>query len=103
MVKIELRPRRQTLIWGDISNAGVDSILGHFAFVGWVEPVPDFAGYRCTPANLHFAGVFAEYETQQWPKIILNILQRLGQDQIFINFGLRRKHDFTKIYSVSGR
>ena len=44
---------------------GVGSILGHFAFVGWVEPIPGFVGFRCTQPNLHFSGVIAKCETQQ--------------------------------------
>ena len=36
-------------------------------FVGWVEPTPDFVGFRCTQPNLHFAGVIANCETQQRP------------------------------------
>jgi hypothetical protein len=43
----------------------VGSILGHFAFVGWVEPMPGFVGFRCTQTNLHFATVIAKCETQQ--------------------------------------
>jgi len=27
------------------SAGGVDSILGQFAFVGWVEPTPGFVGF----------------------------------------------------------
>ena len=50
-----------------ISKVGVGSILGHFAFVGWVEPTPGFVGFRCTQPNLHVAGAIAKYETQQWP------------------------------------
>jgi hypothetical protein len=48
-----------------ISKIGVGSILGHFAFVGWVEPIPGFVGFRCTQPNLHFSGVIAKCETQQ--------------------------------------
>ena len=40
---------------------------GPLCFVGWVEPTPDFVGFRCTQANLHFAGVIAKCETQQRP------------------------------------
>ena len=36
-------------------------------FVGWVEPTPDFVGFRCTQPNLHFAGVITKCETQQRP------------------------------------
>jgi hypothetical protein len=36
-------------------------------FVGWVEPVQSFVGFRCTQPNLHFAGVIAKCETQQRP------------------------------------
>jgi hypothetical protein len=36
-------------------------------FVGWVEPTPDFVGFRCTQPNLHIAGVIAKGETQQRP------------------------------------
>jgi hypothetical protein len=31
----------------------VDSILGYFALVGWVELTPGFVGFRCTQPNLH--------------------------------------------------
>jgi hypothetical protein len=55
------------LNWESIKNLGVDSILGHFAFVGWVEPTPGFVGFRCTQPNLHFAGAIAKCETQQRP------------------------------------
>jgi hypothetical protein len=34
-------------------------------FVGWVEPAPDFVGFRCTQPNLHFADGIAKCETQQ--------------------------------------
>ena len=50
-----------------MSKVGVGSILGHFAFVGWVEPIPGFVGFRCTQPNLHFAGVIANCITQQRP------------------------------------
>ena len=30
--------------------------MGTLHFVGWVEPTPDFVGFRCTQPNLHFAG-----------------------------------------------
>jgi hypothetical protein len=33
-------------------------------FVGWVEPTPDFVGFRCTQPNLHIAGAISKYETQ---------------------------------------
>ena len=36
-------------------------------FVGWVEPTPDFVGFRFTQPNLHIAGVIAKGETQQRP------------------------------------
>ena len=36
-------------------------------FVSWVEATPGFVGFRCTQANLHFAGVIANCETQQRP------------------------------------
>jgi hypothetical protein len=39
---------------------------GTLHFVGWVEPTPDFVGFRCTQPNLHFAGLNAQCETQQW-------------------------------------
>ena len=38
---------------------------GTLHFVGWVEPTPDFVGFRCTQLNLHFAGSNAQCETQQ--------------------------------------
>jgi hypothetical protein len=50
-----------------VSKVGVGSILGHFAFVGWVEPIPGFVGFRCTQPNLHFAGVIGNCITQQRP------------------------------------
>ena len=50
-----------------MSKVGVGSILGHFAFVGWVEPIPGLVGFRCTQPNLHFAGVIANCITQQRP------------------------------------
>jgi hypothetical protein len=25
-------------------------------FEGWIEPTPEFVGFRCTQSNLHFAG-----------------------------------------------
>jgi hypothetical protein len=34
-------------------------------FVGWVEPSPDFVGFRYTQPNLHFAGIILKGETQQ--------------------------------------
>ena len=36
---------------------------GTLHFVGWVEPAPDFVGFRCTQPNLHFAGSNAQCET----------------------------------------
>ena len=39
--------------------------MGTLHFVGWVEPTPDFFGFRCTQPNLHFAGSNAKCETQQ--------------------------------------
>jgi hypothetical protein len=35
--------------------------------VGWVEPTPDFVGFRCTQPNLHFGGGIVKCETQQRP------------------------------------
>ena len=54
-------------VWSYISKVGVGSILGHFGFVGWVEPTPGFVGFRCPQPNLHFADVIAKCETQQRP------------------------------------
>ena len=34
-----------SLDWGSAKNLGVDSILGHIASVGWVEPTPGFVGF----------------------------------------------------------
>jgi hypothetical protein len=50
-----------------LSKLGVDSILGGFAFVGWVAPAPGIVGFRYTQPNLHFAGVIAKCETQKRP------------------------------------
>jgi hypothetical protein len=49
----------------DVKDFGVGSILGHFAFVGWVEPTPGFVGFRYTQSNLHFAGVISNFHLQQ--------------------------------------
>ena len=34
-------------------------------FVGWVEPTPDFVGFRYTQPNLHFAVGILKFKTQQ--------------------------------------
>jgi hypothetical protein len=39
--------------------------MGTLHFVGWVEPTPDFVGFRCTQPNLHFTCSNAQCETQQ--------------------------------------
>ena len=36
-------------------------------FVGWVEPSPNFVGFRCTQPNLRVAGAISICETQQRP------------------------------------
>jgi hypothetical protein len=36
-------------------------------FVGWVEPILDYVGFRYTLPNLHFVCSIAQCETQQWP------------------------------------
>ena len=92
-----------------ISKFGVGSILGHFGFVGWVEPTPGFVGFRCTQPNLHFAGDIAKCETQQIDsnKFSCNhqsaamvaskmgdcLLQRAGMKALLpINYGLDSNH-----------
>ena len=56
-----------------ISKAGIGSILGHFAFVGWVEPTPSFVEFlRLRRTNIHFAVDIAKCEIQQRPISELN-------------------------------
>jgi hypothetical protein len=38
-------------------------------FVGWVEPILDYVGFRYTLPNLHFVCSIAQCETQQWPTL----------------------------------
>ena len=90
-------------------KVGVGSILGHFGFVGSVEPTPGFVGFRCTQPNLHFAGDIAKCETQQIDsnKFSCNhqsaamvaskmgdcLLQRTGMKALLpINYGLDSNH-----------
>jgi len=44
---------------------GLGSNIGQSKFLRWVEPTPDFVGFRCTQPNLHFAGSNAQCETQK--------------------------------------
>ena len=48
-----------------MENRGMILPSATLHFVGWVEPTPDFVGFRCTQSNLHFAGSNAQCETQQ--------------------------------------
>ena len=84
------------LNWVSNKNLGVDSILGHFAFVGWVEPTPDFVGFRCTQPNLHSDVVIAKCETQQRP------ISKLSPKSFYFDqagrfFGQRRRSYETSI------
>jgi hypothetical protein len=36
-------------------------------FVGWVEPISGYVGFRFTQPNLHFVSSIVQCETQQWP------------------------------------
>ncbi len=36
-------------------------------FVGWVEPISGYVGFRFTQPNLHFVNSIVLCETQQWP------------------------------------
>jgi len=36
-------------------------------FVGWVEPISGYVGFRFTQPNLHFVSTIMLCETQQWP------------------------------------
>jgi hypothetical protein len=36
-------------------------------FVGWVEPISGYVGFRFTLPNLHFVSSIVQCETQQWP------------------------------------
>ena len=36
-------------------------------FVGWVEPISGYVGFRFTQPNLHFVTSIVQCETQQWP------------------------------------
>ena len=36
-------------------------------FVGWVEPISVYVGFRFTLPNLHFVCSIVQCETQQWP------------------------------------
>jgi len=49
-------------------------------FVGWVEPISGYVGFRFTQPNLHFVSSIVQCETQQWP-----ILEPNPQDPIEIN------------------
>ena len=66
-IRLDARGQRRRLYETSISKIGIGSILGHFAFVGWVEPTPGFVGFRCTQPNLHCGGVIAKCVTQQRP------------------------------------
>ncbi len=38
-------------------------------FVGWVEPISGYVGFRFTQPNLHVGSSIAQCETQQWPTL----------------------------------
>jgi hypothetical protein len=41
-------------------------------FVGWVEPISGYVGFRFTQPNLHFVSSIVQCETQQWPILELS-------------------------------
>jgi hypothetical protein len=41
--------------------------LANLHFVGWVEPILGYVGFRFAQPNLHFVSSIAPCETQQWP------------------------------------
>ena len=41
-------------------------------FLGWVEHISGYVGFRFTQPNLHFVSSIVQCETQQWPKTFLN-------------------------------
>jgi hypothetical protein len=42
-------------------------IFGTLHFVGWVEPISGYVGFRFTQPNRHFVSSIVLCETQQWP------------------------------------
>jgi len=36
-------------------------------FVGWVDPISGYVGFRFTQSNLHVVSSIVQCETQQWP------------------------------------
>ena len=65
---------------------GVDSIFGHFIFVGWVEPILGYVGFRFTQSNLHFVSSIVQCETQQWPILEPSPDGRISKDCILSSF-----------------
>jgi hypothetical protein len=47
-------------------NWGLIPASGTLLFVGWVEPISGYVGFRFTQLNLHFVSSIVQCETQQW-------------------------------------
>jgi hypothetical protein len=48
-------------------NWGLIPASGALLFVGWVEPIAGYVGFRFTQPNLHVVSSIVLCETQQWP------------------------------------
>jgi hypothetical protein len=78
-------------------------------FVGCVEPISGYVGFRFTQANLHFVSSIVQCETQQWP--ILEPSPMVGCDNFnFLDssmvdipsFRVVQKHGTLRIFTVWG-
>jgi hypothetical protein len=50
-----------------IHNSGLNLSSATLLFVGWVEPISGYVGFRFTQPNLQFVSSIVQCKTQQWP------------------------------------
>ena len=51
----------------EIRSLGLILSLATLPFVGWVEPISGYVGFRFTQPNLQFVSSIVQCKTQQWP------------------------------------
>jgi len=61
-----------------IKNWGLILSSATLLFVGWVEPISRYVGFRYTQPNLHVVSSIVQCETQQWP--ILEPSPKIGRE-----------------------
>ena len=57
-----------------ILYSGVVLTSATLHFVGWVEPISGYFGFRFSQPNLHFVSAIVQCETQKWLTPLLQLL-----------------------------